>query len=512
MRRDDLTTLIGVAAIALAILLPLIAVIPFGWLWLWQNGYMAYWLAGALATSAIMFAVRAWVIARLRHVMQQQTATSGVGETGSDRTSPRQAAASAVVKELADAVDPKSIGSRDDLVALGINTVKTVAHTMHPEKPDPLWHFTVPEALALIERVCGRLRPLIVDSVPLGDQLTVGQVVRVYRWRSAIEVGEKLYNAWRLVRLTNPVTAATQELRERLSKAAIQSLREDLAKRIAAMYVREVGQAAIELYSGKLRVSPEILERHISPETSAERRERTKRDAMAEPLRFLIAGQVGAGKSSLINSLAEDVEAPVDATPATRQFQSYELSREGLPPTTLIDSPGAGADLSQLARRAATCDLLIWVTAANRADRQWDRTSLKKIEEEFARLLDRCPPPILVIATHIDRLRPFNEWSPPYDFDNPKTDKARSIRQCVEAIATDLAIEPERIVPVCLSPQPGQYNIETVWASVAALLPEAKSAHLLRCLDEARPGLSWRKLAAQAAGAGRAATHLWRRS
>ena len=60
----------------------------------------------------------------------------------------------------------------------------------------------------------------------------------------------------------------------------------------------------------------------------------------AEPLRVLVAGQVSAGKSSLVNALGQEVRAAVDALPATRDFTPYSLSRDGLPGALITDSPG----------------------------------------------------------------------------------------------------------------------------------------------------------------------------
>ena len=57
------------------------------------------------------------------------------------------------------------------------------------------------------------------------------------------------------MRLVNPLTAATQEMRERLSGQMLQWGRAHVTQRLAHAYVTEVGRAAIDLYGGRLRVS-----------------------------------------------------------------------------------------------------------------------------------------------------------------------------------------------------------------------------------------------------------------
>lgn len=497
MGQDSVKAYIGLAALAVAVLTPLLLLAPFGWLWLWQNGYVLHWLAAALTVSVAAFGIRTWLLKRLK----DELAIGDKAHAGSAALagSPREAAALATVERLASEVDPAVITGREELLALGIRTVEAVARHMHPDVEDPIWSFTVPEALTLVERVSRRLRPLVVENVPLGDRLTVGQVIRLYEWRGLIDVANKTYDIWRVIRMVNPVSAATQEIRERLSKTMMKGLREELAKRLAAAYVREVGRAAIDLYSGRLAVA--------AVETDIAERDGAGTVDSEAPLRLLIAGQSGSGKSSLVNALAEEVEAATDALPQTRTFAAYEVQREGLPPVVLIDSPGLkrGEDAVALAAKAAEADLLLWVAAADRPDRALDKTGLEAVRRHFAANANRPSPPIVVVLSHIDRLRPFQEWSPPYNVAEPDGAKARSIREAIAAASEDLGVPVERIVPVCLSPERGLYNVDLTWSELADALPAAKSAQLLRRLASARKGMDWRRLLGQAVGAGRLA-------
>ncbi|MGE0701578.1 MAG: GTPase family protein [Hyphomicrobiaceae bacterium] len=321
--------------------------------------------------------------------------------------------------------------------------------------------------------------------------------MRLYEWRGLIDVATRAYDIYRLLRLANPAAAVTQEIRERLSKHMYQGLREELARRLLGAYVREVGRAAIDLYSGRLAVP--------KPEADFAAAETADSEA---PLRILLAGQSGSGKSSLVNALSAEVKAAADALPQTRAFTSYEVQREGLPPVVLIDSPGLARteDTGTIAARAAECDVLVWVAAADRPDRALDRAALESVRRHIAQHPDRPEPPVLVVLTHIDRLRPFQEWSPPYDIAAPDGAKSRSIRAAIDAAAEDLARPVASIVPVCASPERGSYNVELVWARIAEVLPAAKSAQLVRRIAGARAGgLDWRRVVGQAVSAGRLA-------
>lgn len=496
MRRDSISAYVGLAAIAIGVGLPLLALLPFGWLWLWQHGLMLYWFAAALLISLVAFAGRAWLLRRFRREMEAaEKVHAGAAELAG---SPREEAARAAVEKLAREVNPQRITSYDELNALSVETIEAVARHMHPDVEDPVWQFTVPEALTLLERVSQRLRPLVVENVPLGDRLTVGQVIRLYRWRGVIDVANTAYDVWRIIRLMNPITAATQEIRERLSKTMYEGLREELARRLAGIYVREVGRAAIDLYSGRLAVP--------ASESGVFETAQQTVDSNA-PLRILIAGKSGGGKSSLINALADEVQAATDALPQTKAFTGYEVQREGMPPVVLIDSPGLQRieDHRALVEKAAECDLVIWVAAADRPDRELDRGALEAIRAHFTAHPERPAPPVVVVLTNIDRLRPFQEWQPPYNVAEPDRPKAHAIREAIDAAADDLRRPVERIVPACLSAERGLYNVDLVWAELAEALPEAKRAQLLRRLAGAKRGVDWRRLLSQATGAGRLA-------
>lgn len=502
---------LGRLVAALAVVLPALSLVPLGGLWLIEKGYALPWAIGAcLLTLAVWLLLRS-VLRPVPGATANPSAT-GDGQLPDPGWTPAEVAAWTEVDRIAEAIDVDRLDTREAVLALGQQTIESVARAIHPDRKEPLWQFTAPEALALVEQVARKLRVLAADSVPLGDRLTIGQMLQVYRWRGAAGMAEKAYDLWRIIRLLNPVTAATQELRERLTKEVYAWGRTELATRLARVFVREVGRAAIDLYGGRLSVTLVRVETHMTAET---RGDTVTTDAPAEPIRILIAGRIKAGKSSLVNALAAEVKAAVDVLPATAAVTPYRLEHEGVPAALLLDTPGLADDaaaISRLADTALSADLVLWVVDASRADRAVDRQGLDALRAAFAARPDRRPPPVLLIATHIDRLRPFAEWQPPYPLGPDATGKAASIRDALAAAADDLGVGVEDTVPVSLAPGRAAYNVDAVWALISRRLPEAEGARLVRVIRDLSSGIDLARLWSQTRGAGRVMIDTLRRS
>ena len=493
----------------MGVAVPFAVLAGLGWLWLWENGYALVWVAATLVltvlgVSASFLTVRWLEKGSRRGDGDGVEKTKGHPEDWKATYSPREEAAWRAVEALATSVEPKTLTNREAVLSLGVRTVEAVARQIHPDKPDAIWQFTVPEALTLIERVSSKLKPIIAENIPLGDQLSVGHVLRIYRWRAAIDIASKAYDLWRIIRLLNPITAATQEVRERLTKSMYAGLREELAKRLAAAYVREVGRAAIDLYGGRLMVSDRLEK---GWQSQAAERDQALLDSPTEPLRLLVAGQAGAGRSSLINALAGAIAVQADALPSEQGEDVVKVSREGVGEIVFIDAAAVAGDPSVIARlceNAGDADLIIWVAGANRADRKSDRIALDAVDSYFDAKPDRRKPGKFLVVTHIDRLKPAREWAPPYDLAEVKNPKAQSIAEAVQTIAQDLDFSPVHAIPVCVGENREPYNIDLVWSTIAELAPEAKRAQIVRLVREAgQDGFNWRRVLGQAAGAGR---------
>ena len=482
--------------------LPVAALLPLGLLWLWQSGNLPWWLAALLGCSAAGYAFQFWLRRRDRRLL------AGAATTPDAQWPPRSKAAWDAIEAMAEGVRPVDWPLADGprLATLGRDALEQVARVYHPQVERPLLELTLPHALLIIERACRDLRTEVTGQIPMSHRLTLGDLARAYRWKATAEHLLDLYRAGRLV--FNPAGALLSEAWERLRRQSFNAAWSDLHRWLLQEYVRKVGYYAIELYSGRLT----LTEAAPAAVTPASREDLTQAAADAdaradEPLRILVMGRANAGKSSLINALFGRLTAPADVLPdPAAGVVPYRLERAGLTAALVFDTPGCDTpDLTPKAqeRLAGTADLVLWVTAAQRPDRQDERATLDRLRAHWAARPDHHPPPLLVAVSHIDLLRPPREWEPPYDLVNPQGAKAANIRAAVEAAATDLAVPAADAIPVCLAA--GRvYNVaDSLWAALLERQDQANRVRLLRCLDEHKRAEDWALLRRQLAGAGR---------
>ena len=109
---------------------------------------------------------------------------------------------------------------------------------------------------------------------------------------------------------------------------------------------------------------------------------------------------------------------------------------------------------------------------------------------------------MLLMLTHIDPLRPFNEWQPPYDLTSRRAPRPKR-SAALEAAGAELGFAAGEIVPVRVDIAAAPYNIDALWAKLFELMPEAQRARLLRTLRDIKSASSWGAIWSQAANAGR---------
>lgn len=489
-------------AAGLLLAVPLLTILVGGLIWLLERRWFYWWLAATAGGSVI-----AWRVLRARHEPFRETGDvkpNALTEPDAG-WSPHELEAWESVRRLSAEADVEMLADRRELLRAAERTIEHVARHYHPGHKDPTLQFTLPELLLLTERVSARLRLLLLEQVPYSHRLKAGHLLRAWGYQpllaKVLNHGRRVYSVLRFVRILSPLGALAGELRDYVVNDLYQNLQAHVRRRLVRLWVEEVGRAAIELYSGRLRIDARGLAAFAAGETlDGAATEAT----LPGPLRLFVAGRTKAGKSTLINALLGGLRAGVDVLPATEEFEGYELRQENAPAAWLIDSPGLEDEIgqAQLTSRAFACDLIVWVTAAHRADRGAGSRALDALRARFGEDPRRKMPPLIVVASHIDLLAPAREWSPPYNVAEPVTAKERAIRGALDAIAQDLGVPVESIVPMRLDGvEP--YNLDLLRLKLAEQFDAAHRTRWIRIQRDAAAQSDWRKTWRQLADAGR---------
>lgn len=494
---------------AVVLLVPVIVLLGAGIAWLWDRGWLLWWLLGATAITVLV-----WGGLRLRHRHSWRPPDKARPTlTAADSTwAPHEQAAWETVRRFSAEAEPETLTDHRRMLAAAKETIEAVARHYHPEQLDPTLEFTLPELLLLTERVSARLRLVLLEQVPLSHRLKARSLIRAWGLRpllaASFERGRKLYSLVRVARAASPLHALVAEVRDHLVGDLFDRVQTNVQRRVVRLWIEEVGRAAIELYSGRLNVDALEL-------AAAAAREGLAGAATVTPpgsLRLLVAGRPNAGKSALVRAMLEELGGVVDVRPLTADFGGYELRRDGLPLAYVIDSPAVDDDkrTTEFVKRAFACDLVIWIIAADAADRSADRAALDALRDRFTATPQRRMPPLIVVASHIDRIGGAAAWTPPYELEAPVTPAEQALRAALDALAADLAVAPDAVVPMRLDTAP-PYNLELLWLRLEELAEEAQHARWVRLVRSAMEKRGWRSAWRQIAGARRIVTRLIRR-
>lgn len=439
--------------LATLLALPWLSLFGLGFLWLWQNGRVLEWALAAAALGILGVPLRILVRRRAERRVAEMRAADSFPEEG---WNTEESEAWARVQAFAARTEPLAFDDRARAEALAWEAVELVARHFHPTQPDPMARVTLPEALLLTEQVAGRLRRWVVQwpgaaRIRISDALWLSRMVERYGAgaRAAYTIGETIY---RLGRMMNPLQAAAQEAARYAAGTTGSFLSENMRRRATTQLIEETGRAAIDLYSGRLRLSAMELAALARADAAAAEPE--------APLRLLLAGQAGAGKSTLLNALAGTPRA----RPGARTAREHRVEAPGRLPLNIVDMPALTTPAAFL-REAARADMILYLAAADAPDRRPDEAALEALRLWAGQKSRLRPPPLLLGMTRGDL--------------NPALTPAE--------LAQALALPESSVVPLPL----GGGDLEPLWLAIQGLRDAARLSRHERLLEEAAtPGLA----------------------
>jgi len=410
---------------------------------------------------------------------------------------PRDREAAKVVREFQEKVSqctPAQLTDPQFYQAQVQEMAVALARIYYPGANDAYASLTVPEVLAAVRLAVDDTERWLLTSVPGSRLLSIRQWEML---QSAPTWYRHFQNAtWAVSMLTNPINIARFWSSRLASDPVTTEIQTELLAVIYLRFMRQMGFYLIEMNSGRLRGGADAYRRAFPRGTTPEKVQASLESPLGrmavQSVTVALVGQVSSGKSSLINVLTGVQQAAVDILPETRNVTRYQLS-VGDPPVavSLLDTPGygeAGASADQMQQiRAALqeSNAVLVVMDAHSPAREADRRTIRELAEWYRSEPRFKPPPMIGVLTHIDLLRPVLEWSPPYDWREPKREKEQTIAEAVEYVKQLFPGSFVDFVAVCAdAARKRSWGVlEELVPAMTAILNEAQSAALLRAFE-----------------------------
>lgn len=380
----------------------------------------------------------------------------------------------------------------EGLFALAGEVAEDVAGLMSDGRKDRL-DVSLPELLLLLEQVTEEGREFLARTVLFSflHNVSINNLLWILRNRNAI--ARMAQGGDYLIKLTgivmNPPVGAVRALESMISGSQSKYLSDQFQIELQRGILSYVAAKAVDLYSGRFK-------RRLSPEIGS---------AAVEPLRILVVGQSGAGKSSLVSAIVSSAGQEIQNEAAAAGQHSPRIVLGGVQcilheasgldgrPHRTSGFPSIRGAISKVAGRNAegsgieqsllNCDMVVWVARADQPARKADSDHLALFRQFFDSRKWRLVPPIIVAVTHVDRSPIINSWP-----DGSALSPAQELRieEALQAVARTFA----GLDAVPVRPIRPFWNADALLSVVKSAIPDAclAQSNRLRWMDDRKAG------------------------
>ncbi|MEZ8055412.1 GTPase family protein [Vibrio atlanticus] len=356
----------------------------------------------------------------------------------------------------------------------GLEVLEFVAKKFDKKSLD----FSIPEGLKLFEEVSRRYKLVVREHIPGIEYLKVSYIKAGYEaYDKYGELGQKIVKAaiWgnHLKNLyLNPLKVVSDLGREQATSSMTRGVVDDMQYAAKQALLDEVAAVAIDLYSGRFSIEDEALKASDVSELDEQRFA-----PELEPVRIVLVGQTSSGKSSLINALKQELVAEVDVLPSTDTSTVYNafVDDNDVRVVDLQGLDGNPKTEALMLKEMTQADVVLWVLKANQSARDLD----KQLKDRFDAFYDdpknisRKKPIVVSVVNQVDRLKPVDEWQPPYDLENPTSTKAKIIAQALEYNQT--LLQPDIALPLAIAPEKVQFGLDTLRQTLIERIADANN-------------------------------------
>ncbi|MEH6451488.1 MAG: GTPase, partial [Psychromonas sp.] len=348
--------------------------------------------------------------------------------------------------------------------------------------------FTIPEGLQLFEEISRRYKLVVKEYIPVIDILKISHLKASYdAFDKYGDVGQKVIKAavWAnhaKNAYMNPTKLAIDLLSQQSTSGMTKGFVDDMQLNAKQALLDEITSVAIDLYSGRFS-----FEESEVTESSVANKDSQRLAPELEPIRIVMVGQTSSGKSSIINVLKEDLVAEVDVLPSTDGTTVYNAKLDETD-VRVIDLQGLDGNQKtqqSMLSEMTQADLIVWVLKANQPARELDKTLNAKFCDYYhnGSNISRKKPAVICVVNQVDKLKPVNEWAPPYNLEQPTTAKGKIINQALAY--NQKLLMPDRMLALAIAPDQKSFGVEVLKQTIRDEITDANNVQRNRQRMEA---------------------------